>query len=98
MSSATNERAAADAGGLPPSPEPAPALKISEQINLAMSEKRQFFSFEYFPPKTQAASDNLFDRIHRMCQMGPLFTDVTWSSGARSNEVKFVIRLNHLKL
>ena len=40
MSSATNERAAADAGGLPPSPEPAPALKISEQINLAMSEKR----------------------------------------------------------
>eukprot|EP00559_Dactyliosolen_fragilissimus_P001733 CAMPEP_0184860762 /NCGR_PEP_ID=MMETSP0580-20130426/5583_1 /TAXON_ID=1118495 /ORGANISM="Dactyliosolen fragilissimus" /LENGTH=683 /DNA_ID=CAMNT_0027357979 /DNA_START=17 /DNA_END=2065 /DNA_ORIENTATION=+ len=38
-----------------------------------------FYSFEFFPPKTEAGLDNLFTRIDRMVtNLDPLFIDVTW--------------------
>ncbi|ORX74075.1 MTHFR-domain-containing protein [Linderina pennispora] len=40
-----------------------------------------FFSFEYFPPKTEQGLVNLYDRIERMSKLGPLFVAVTWGAG-----------------
>jgi methylenetetrahydrofolate reductase (NADPH) len=39
-----------------------------------------FYSFEFFPPKTEPGLDNLLTRIDRMAQrLDPLFISVTWS-------------------
>jgi methylenetetrahydrofolate reductase (NADPH) len=40
-----------------------------------------YYSFEFFPPKTEAGLDNLYERIDRMKSLEPLFIDVTWGSG-----------------
>ena len=40
-----------------------------------------YYSFEFFPPKTEAGLDNLLGRIDRMTRrLEPLFIDVTWGS------------------
>jgi len=40
-----------------------------------------FYSFEFFPPKTEAGVENLQVRIDRMVQrLSPLFIDVTWGA------------------
>jgi len=39
----------------------------------------RYYSFEFFPPKTEAGLDNLLTRIDRMSnRLNPLFVDVTW--------------------
>ncbi|KAJ2890105.1 methylenetetrahydrofolate reductase 1, partial [Coemansia aciculifera] len=40
-----------------------------------------YFSFEYFPPKTEQGLVNLYDRIQRMGRSGPAFVAVTWGAG-----------------
>ncbi|KAK9452631.1 methylenetetrahydrofolate reductase-domain-containing protein [Dipodascopsis uninucleata] len=53
---------------------------IVEKIsNLAKDET--FFSFEFFPPKTEAGMQNLIARIQRMAQLNPLFVNITWGAG-----------------
>jgi len=46
-----------------------------------MKKGEIFFSFEFFPPKTEAGVINLFHRFDRMGELDPLFIDVTWSAG-----------------
>jgi methylenetetrahydrofolate reductase (NADPH) len=53
------------------------------------SSKPLYYSFEFFPPKTEAGLDNLLMRMDRMIgRLDPLFIDVTWgasgSTAARS--------------
>jgi methylenetetrahydrofolate reductase (NADPH) len=51
------------------------------------AEKKQWFSFEYFPPKTETGIENLYKRIQRMKELGPLFTDFTWGAGGSTADV-----------
>lgn len=45
-----------------------------------------YYSFEFFPPKTEAGLDNLFTRIDRMTsRLEPLFIDVTWGSAGSTS-------------
>jgi len=45
------------------------------------SPSHWYYSFEFFPPKTEAGLDNLLTRIDRMARrLDPLFIDVTWGS------------------
>ena len=50
-----------------------------------------YFSFEFFPPKTEIGLDNLLARIEKMSNLNPIFIDVTWgdsgSTSARSMEL-----------
>ncbi|KAJ2871516.1 methylenetetrahydrofolate reductase (NAD(P)H) met13, partial [Coemansia asiatica] len=62
-------------------------MKIIDKINKALEDDRCFWSFEYFPPKTQQGVMNLYDRIERMCNLGPLFIDVTWRWGGKSSDL-----------
>ncbi|KAI7822104.1 methylenetetrahydrofolate reductase-domain-containing protein [Kickxella alabastrina] len=48
-------------------------MKLSEKIQKAIDGKTPYFSFEYFPPKTEQGLANLYDRIERMSRLGPLF-------------------------
>ncbi|KAJ1721946.1 methylenetetrahydrofolate reductase (NAD(P)H) met13 [Coemansia erecta] len=62
-------------------------MKLIDKINKALEDDRCFWSFEYFPPKTQQGVMNLYDRIERMCNLGPLFIDVTWRWGGKSSDL-----------
>ncbi|KAI8921423.1 methylenetetrahydrofolate reductase-domain-containing protein [Powellomyces hirtus] len=62
-------------------------MKITQKIEKALAEERCFWSFEYFPPKTEAGVINLYDRMERMYQLGPEFIDVTWNAGGSSSDV-----------
>eukprot|EP00931_Biecheleriopsis_adriatica_P018962 TRINITY_DN13074_c0_g2_i1.p1 TRINITY_DN13074_c0_g2~~TRINITY_DN13074_c0_g2_i1.p1 ORF type:complete len:115 (+),score=35.27 TRINITY_DN13074_c0_g2_i1:58-402(+) len=46
-----------------------------------------WFSFEYFPPKTEEGVTNLRKRIVKMKALGPLFTDFTWGAGGSTSEL-----------
>jgi methylenetetrahydrofolate reductase (NADPH) len=60
---------------------------VCELIAKNIVDKKQWFSFEYFPPKTEAGVDNLKKRILRMKELGPLFTDFTWGAGGSTSEI-----------
>src|SRR4051794_12940826 len=44
------------------------------------------FSFEFFPPKTDAASDELFATIARLQELQPSFVSVTYGAGGSTRE------------
>eukprot|EP00933_Yihiella_yeosuensis_P025772 TRINITY_DN199_c0_g1_i4.p1 TRINITY_DN199_c0_g1~~TRINITY_DN199_c0_g1_i4.p1 ORF type:complete len:819 (-),score=253.25 TRINITY_DN199_c0_g1_i4:361-2817(-) len=46
-----------------------------------------WFSFEYFPPRTEEGVQNLRKRIVKMKALGPLFTDFTWGAGGSTSEL-----------
>lgn len=48
--------------------------------------KGPFFSFEYFPPRTEDGMKNLKNRMERMKKLKPLFMDFTWGAGGTTSE------------
>jgi hypothetical protein len=46
--------------------------KIIDKIRQRIEEKRPFFSFEFFPPKTEEGAVNLYIRFDRMATLGPV--------------------------
>jgi methylenetetrahydrofolate reductase (NADPH) len=55
--------------------------KITEKIE-ALPPDSNFFSLEFFPPKTAMGSSNLRARLDRMSRaLKPLFVTVTWGAG-----------------
>ncbi|KAK9761261.1 methylenetetrahydrofolate reductase (NAD(P)H) met13 [Basidiobolus ranarum] len=61
-------------------------MKITSKIKQALEENRSFWSFEYFPPKTDEGVENLFERIQRMSGLKPEFIDVTWGAGGSTSD------------
>ncbi|GAA6007185.1 methylenetetrahydrofolate reductase (NAD(P)H) MET13 [Rhodotorula paludigena] len=61
-------------------------MRISDKIKKAEREGRPWWSFEFFPPKTPEGWVNLYDRIERMQQLGPIFVDITWGAGGSTSE------------
>jgi methylenetetrahydrofolate reductase (NADPH) len=57
--------------------------RISDKVAAWRKEHpgETMFSFEYFPPKTEAGVVNLMARIEKMGQMQPMWIDVTWGAG-----------------
>ena len=55
--------------------------KITVKI-ASLPKDGEFFSLEFFPPKTQMGSSNLQARLERMARgLRPLFVNVTWGAG-----------------
>ncbi|OAG04676.1 methylenetetrahydrofolate reductase 2 [Paraphaeosphaeria sporulosa] len=55
--------------------------KITDKIN-ALPGGANYFSLEFFPPKTAMGFANLSSRLERMAQaLRPLFVNVTWGAG-----------------
>lgn len=61
-------------------------MKIIQKIQKCLDEDATFFSFEYFPPKTDDGVANLYHRLDRMAQLNPLFIDVTWGAGGSTSQ------------
>jgi methylenetetrahydrofolate reductase (NADPH) len=55
------------------------------------------FSFEFFPPKTEAGEQNLFRTIERLGELHPSFVSVTYGAGGgtRRKTVEWVRRIKH---
>jgi methylenetetrahydrofolate reductase (NADPH) len=49
-------------------------------------DHRTTFSFEFFPPKTDAASDELFVRIAELQELQPSFVSVTYGAGGTTRD------------
>jgi len=56
-------------------------MKISEKIADYIAKDKTFYSFEFFPPKTDFGTENLYSRIDRMASLHPAYIDVTWGAG-----------------
>ncbi len=61
-------------------------MKIIDKITALALEDRPFYSFEYFPPRTEAGLENLYARLERMARLEPAFVDVTWGAGGSTSE------------
>lgn len=73
----------------------APAEKIIDKINRCVAEgKTPFYSFEYFPPRTEDGVKNLYDRLDRMALLNPLFMDFTWGAGGSTSDLTLELSTN----
>ncbi|KAI9187769.1 methylenetetrahydrofolate reductase (NAD(P)H) met13 [Blastocladiella emersonii ATCC 22665] len=61
-------------------------MKIIDKLHKAEAEGECTWSLEFFPPKTPAGIQNLYDRLERMSNLRPEFIDVTWAAGGSSSE------------
>ena len=62
-------------------------MKIIVKIDSKISANETFFSFEYFPPKTEQGVQNLLTRFEKMGQLNPLFMDITWGAGGSTSDL-----------
>src|SRR5438874_8988781 len=62
-------------------------LKVSlMHIQDIFRQHRTTFSFEFFPPKTDEASEELFANIARLQELKPSFVSVTYGAGGSTRE------------
>ena len=66
-------------------------MKIIEKINKKIDEGQTFYSFEYFPPKTEDGVKNLHERQKYMNSLHPLFCDITWGAGGSTADLTLTI-------
>lgn len=73
--------------------------KIDDKIKAWQAERPgvPWFSFEYFPPKTDLGVANLYERFDRMAQLDPMWIDVTWGAGGSTADKTLEICINALK-
>lgn len=53
-----------------------------------------FVSMEYFPPKTEAGVESLYDKLGRVNDMKPLFIDFTWGAGGSTSDLTLQLTLD----
>lgn len=53
-----------------------------------------FVSMEYFPPKTEAGVESLYDKLGRVHEMNPLFIDFTWGAGGSTSDLTLQLTLD----
>lgn len=61
-------------------------MKIIDKVRKYEGEDAVYFSFEFFPPKTEDGVANLYQRLDRMAALNPAFIDVTWGAGGSTSE------------
>lgn len=64
-------------------------MRIADKIRSLNGE--QAFSMEFFPPKTEAGVENLFQRMDRMTALHPLFVDITFGAGGSTKDLTLSI-------
>jgi methylenetetrahydrofolate reductase (NADPH) len=65
------------------------------QLSDILNENKVHFSFEFFPPKTEEASNALLETISKLSPIQPSFVSVTYGAGGSTNQLTqdLVIRL-----
>ncbi len=70
-------------------------LEYGMRIGELYGRDRPIFSFEFFPPKTDAGFQSLYRTIESLKRTGPDFVSVTWGAGGstRRKTVELVIQI-----
>lgn len=70
-------------------------MRISDQLRFASERGEPIFSFEFFPPKTDAGVESLFAALRALRPLAPSFVSVTWGAGGttRGRTVELVTRI-----
>lgn len=55
--------------------------KIIEKMQAMQAAGETFYSFEFFPPRTDEGKDNLYKKQVKLASYAPLFCDITWGAG-----------------
>ncbi len=58
-------------------------MKVSELLN----QQKTTFSFEFFPPQTPQASDELFKTISELVPLSPSFVSITYGAGGSTRSL-----------
>jgi methylenetetrahydrofolate reductase (NADPH) len=69
-------------------------MQIIDKIKRRIDDNKPFYSFEYFPPQTEAGLHNLYARIERMATLQPMFVDITWGAGGSTSDATLGISEN----
>jgi glycine hydroxymethyltransferase len=72
------------------------ACKDKMVCDLITGEKKTWYSFEYFPPRTEDGVKNLKKRMERMKTLNPLFMDFTWGAGGSTSDLTLQL-VDHCK-
>jgi methylenetetrahydrofolate reductase (NADPH) len=56
-------------------------------IKTILAENHPCFSFEFFPPKSESASADLFDSIQRLTPLKPSYVSVTYGAGGSTRQL-----------
>src|SRR5262245_34041240 len=66
-------------------------MKIPELFKIG----KPVFSFEFFPPKTEKAEEQLFETIAKLSELKPSFVSVTYGAGGttRQKTIELVTRI-----
>lgn len=56
-------------------------------INDILQRHRPAFSFEFFPPKTEEASNSLLEAVRELAQFKPAYVSVTYGAGGSTREM-----------
>ncbi|KAK7467440.1 methylenetetrahydrofolate reductase 1 [Stygiomarasmius scandens] len=59
-------------------------MKLTEKISAHTSSP--FYTFEFFPPRTDQGFENLVPRIGRLASLKPLAISVTWGAGGSTKD------------
>ena len=62
-------------------------MKVLDKIKERVERGETFFSFEFFPPRTDEGVLNLWERMDRMVSYQPMFCDITWGAGGTTSEL-----------
>ena len=70
-------------------------MRITDMIGFAGETGDPIFSFEFFPPKTDAGVEALFETLRQLRPLGPSFVSVTWGAGgsSRGRTLEMVTRI-----
>ncbi|HEV7464714.1 MAG TPA: methylenetetrahydrofolate reductase, partial [Candidatus Dormibacteraeota bacterium] len=64
-------------------------MRITEML----AARRPVFSFEFFPPDTEAGTDVLFRTIGELRELEPAFVSVTCRNHSRTRTLELVTRI-----
>ena len=70
-------------------------MRISDILRFARERGEPVFSFEFFPPRTDEGTRQLFDTVEALRPLGPAFVSVTYGAGGstRQRTLEIVKRL-----
>ena len=67
------------------------------QVSTLFGRKKPTFSFEFFPPKTPKASEELFNTIRDLIPLAPSYVSITYGAGGSTRDLthELVLRLRN---
>ena len=67
------------------------------QVSTLFGRKKPTFSFEFFPPKTPKASEELFNTIRDLIPLSPSYVSITYGAGGSTRDLthELVLRLRN---